>query len=79
MNAKIDWTVGQNIKRCREAGGMTQETVAAKMRELGCEMTRSALAKIEVGQRHLYADELIRLREILNTEYDVILSVRDGD
>ena len=37
-------------------------------------ITRSAVAKIEVGQRHLYPDELILLREILGAEYSEILA-----
>jgi len=54
---------------------MTQDTLAAKLQLSGCDITRSAIAKIEVGQRHIYPDELILIREILNTSFDEILAI----
>lgn len=75
MNKSIERQIGANIRRLREARGMTQDTLAAKLQLLGCDITRSAVAKIEVGQRHLYPDEIILLRQILNTTYEDILDV----
>ena len=49
---------------------MTQEQVAAKLQLGGCDITRSALAKIEVGQRHVYPDEIRLLKEILSVSYN---------
>ena len=54
---------------------MTQDTLAAKLQLQGCDITRSAVAKIEVGQRHLYPDEILLIRRILNTSYDHIFAV----
>lgn len=75
MNAKTERIVGQNIKRLREAQGFTQEMLAAKLQLNGCDITRSAIAKIEVGQRHLYADELILIAKIIGVGYDEILRI----
>ena len=75
MNKQIETKVGNNIRRIREARGMTQETLAAKLQLNGCDITRSAVAKIEVGQRHLYPDEIILIREILNTTFDAIFEI----
>ena len=75
MDRRIETKVGNNIRRIREANGMTQDTLAAKLQLSGCDITRSAVAKIEVGQRHLYPDELILIRKILNTTFDEILDV----
>lgn len=75
MNHLIETKVGNNIRRIREAKGMTQDTLAAKLQLLGCDITRSAVAKIEVGQRHLYPDEIILIRQILNTTFEEILKV----
>ena len=74
MNIDIEKRVGKNIKRLREEANMTQDTLAAKLQLRGCDKTRSAIAKIEVGQRHLYPDEIILIKEILNIEYDDIFS-----
>ncbi|MBR6763799.1 MAG: helix-turn-helix transcriptional regulator [Clostridia bacterium] len=72
MNQEIEKRIGQNIRILREQAGMTQEMLAARLQVKGCDITRSALAKIEVGQRHLYPDEIILLKQILNASYDEI-------
>lgn len=72
MNRVIEQKIGSNIRRIREAKGMTQDMLAAKLQLRGCDITRSAIAKIEVGQRHLYPDEVILIREILNTSFESI-------
>lgn len=75
MNKEIERKVGQNIRRIREAKGMTQDILSAKLQLAGCDITRSAVAKIEVGQRHLYPDEIILIRRILNTSFEAIFDL----
>lgn len=75
MNAEIEKKIGQNIRRLRENADLTQEMVSARLQTMGCDITRSALAKIEVGQRHLYPDEIILIKEILKVSYDEIFAV----
>lgn len=77
MNKKIEKQIGTNIRDLRERAGMTQDALAAKLQLAGCDMTRSAVAKIEVGQRHLYPDELILIRNILNISYEELLHIPD--
>ena len=72
MNATIEKKIGNNIRHLRERAGLTQEQVAAKLQIGGCDITRSAVAKIEVGQRHLYPDEILLLKEILGASYEEI-------
>ncbi len=72
MNAEIEFKIGRNIRNIREKQNMTQETLAAKLQLGGCDITRSAVAKIEVGQRHLYPDEIVLIKEILNTTFENI-------
>ena len=72
MNAKIEKKIGNNIRRLRERSKLTQEQVAAKLQTSGCDITRSAVAKIEVGQRHLYPDEIVLLSKILGATYEEI-------
>ena len=76
MDQKIEKRIGQNIRSLREKAGMTQDILAAKLQLRGCDITRSAVAKIEVGQRHLYPDEIILIKEILGAEYDDIFSIK---
>ena len=75
MNAEIEKRVGQNIRMLRERKGMTQELLATKLQLSGCDITRSAVAKIEVGQRHLYPDEVILIKEILNVCFEDIFDL----
>ena len=75
MNADIEKKIGANLRMIREKAGFTQEYVATKLQLNGCDITRSAIAKIEVGQRHLYPDEIILLKEILKTSFEEIFSL----
>lgn len=75
MNKEIEKRVGENIKRLRDREHYTQDELAAKMQLEGCDMTRSALAKIEVGQRHIYPDEIILIKKILNITYDELFDL----
>lgn len=75
MNIEVEKKIGANIRRLRENSNMTQEVLAAKMQLMGCEITRSAVAKIEVGQRHLYPDEIVLIKQILNVSYDDIFKI----
>ena len=72
MNGEFEKAVGNNIRNLREKSGMTQEQLSAKLQVNGCDITRSAVAKIEVGQRHIYPDEIKLIKEILNVTYDDI-------
>ncbi|MBR2441787.1 MAG: helix-turn-helix transcriptional regulator [Clostridia bacterium] len=76
MNIVIEKKVGDNIRKLREKMGFTQEYVATKLQLAGCDITRSAVAKIEVGQRHLYPDEIILFKEILQAEYEDIFRLQ---
>ena len=75
MNSEIEKKVGKNIRTLREKAGITQDFLATKLQLNGCDITRSAVAKIEVGQRHLYPDEVILIKQILNVSFDQIFSL----
>lgn len=70
MNATYEKEIGNRIKCIRESKNMTQEQLSAKLQTMGCDITRSAVAKIEVGQRHIYPDELKCIKEIFNVTFD---------
>lgn len=73
MNAEYEKKIGGKIRFYREKRKMTQELLSAKLQLEGCDITRSALAKIEVGQRHIYPDELKALVNLLDVKYEDIL------
>lgn len=75
MNSEIEKQIGNNIRILREKAGFTQDLLATKLQLNGCDITRSAVAKIEVGQRHIYPDELILIKRILKVEFDDILKI----
>ncbi|MBE6587414.1 MAG: helix-turn-helix transcriptional regulator [Ruminococcaceae bacterium] len=73
MNIETEKRIGKNIRTLRERAGLTQEQLSAKLQLNGCDLTRSAVAKIEVGQRHIYPDEIILIKEILKVSFEEIL------
>ncbi len=75
MNIEIEKRIGRNIRTLREKAGITQEYLATRLQLEGCDITRSAVAKIEVGQRHLYPDEILFIKQILNVSYDDIFTM----
>ena len=70
MNQQYSKRMGSHLARLRQEKGLTQEQLAARLEVQGCDLTRSALAKIEVGQRHLYPDEIKALTEVLAVSYE---------
>lgn len=70
MNSAYEKEFGARIRQAREKKGITQDTLSAKMQLQGCDITRSAIAKIEVGQRHIYADEIKLIKEILDISFE---------
>lgn len=73
MNIEYEKHVGKNIRELREKKYLTQEQLSARLQTMGCDITRSALAKMEVGQRHIYLDELKLIKDILGTDYSNLL------
>ena len=47
MNKMVETKIGNNIRKIREAKGMTQEMLAAKLQLNGCDITRSAIAAVD--------------------------------
>lgn len=73
MNPEYEKQVGQRIRLFREQRKMTQDMLSAQMQVRGCDVTRSALAKMEVGQRHIYLDEMKLIVELLGVNYADLL------
>ena len=72
MDQQYSERMGRHLAKLRQDKGLTQEQLAARLQVQGCDLTRSPLAKIEVGQRHLYPDEIKPLRVVLGISYEQI-------
>lgn len=70
MDQTYEIAFGKNIRFLRKKKQLTQEQLSAQLQVYGCDITRSALAKIEVGQRHLYPDEIKLLKELLGVSFE---------
>lgn len=75
MVTETEKKIGKSLKMLREKHGFTQEYVATKLQLGGCDVTRSSVAKIEAGQRHVYPDEIIVLKNIFNCSYEDIFDL----
>lgn len=74
MNRQYDKNFGKVLRRLREGKKLTQELLSVKMQIAGCDITRSALAKIKVAQRHVYPDEHKALKETPGVEcFDIFV------
>ena len=73
MNINYEKYVGNRIRNARESAKLTQELLSTKLQLRGCDITRSALANMEVGQRHIYLDELKLIKEILSVTFEDLL------
>lgn len=73
MNLEYEKQLGLKIRNLRNKYNLTQEQLSAKLQVEGCDITRSALAKMEVGQRHIYVDEIKALKKILSIKYEDLL------
>lgn len=72
MEQKIrrDRNIGSNLRRLRDAGGLSQEKLCAELQRRGCDLGRTAYAKYEAGELNIKASVIIELRKIYNCSYD---------
>ena len=67
---EYDRMLGARIAEIRVHKELTQDQLAARLQVRGCDLSRSVLGKIEVGQRHIYSHEIKLFKEVLGVEYD---------
>ena len=74
MNKQTEKSIVYNIRNLREQKGYAQELFATKLQLEGVDITRSAVAKIEVGQKHIYPDEMIAIKKVPGVSFDEIFN-----
>lgn len=70
MTFEYDKKMGNQIRLIREQKELSQEELSAQLQVEDCDITRSGLAKIETGLRHIYSHEIKAFRKILNVSYE---------
>lgn len=72
MEQKIrrDRNMGDNLRKLRDASGLSQEKLCAELQRRGCDIGRSTYAKYESGELNIRASVIIELRKIYKCSYD---------
>ncbi len=70
---ELDRDFGQHLRALRMGRKWTQGQMTAKLQLIGYDTTRGALAKMESGTRHIYLDDLLALKQVLNISFDELL------
>lgn len=72
MNTQlINIIFGMKIKQARTDTGMTLSEFAAQ-----CDISPSYVTEIEKGRKYPRADKIMRMAEVLQKEYDDLVSIR---
>ncbi len=66
-------SIGKNIREIRTAKKIGQTELVRLLDLQGVSITRESLVKIERGTQHIYASQLKRIKEVLQTSYDKLL------
>lgn len=72
MEQKIrrDLNMGSNLRRLRDASGLSQEKLCAELQRRGCDIGRTTYAKYESGELNVRASVIVALKKIYNCSYD---------
>ncbi len=76
MEQKIrrDLNMGGNLRRLRDAAGLSQEKLCAELQRRGCDIGRTTYAKYEAGELNIRASVIVALKKIYNCTYDDFFS-----
>ena len=69
QHLKTGKLIGENIRRVRNARGLTQKELAEQLQLEDLDLSRGTVAKIESGIRHITLDELKIIKKVLKMDY----------
>ena len=75
MDFQADRRFGIHLRELRDKRGVSQAAFAATLQIGGHDMSRSTLAKIESGVRHVYLNDLIAFQKALDVSYDELMDI----
>ena len=72
MEQKIrqDKAIGDNLRRLRDAKGISQEKLCAMLQLRGCDIGRSTYDKYERGELNVKVSVLIQLKDFYGCRFD---------
>lgn len=81
MEQKIrrDRNMGDNLRRLRNANGLSQERLCAELQRRGCDIGRTTYAKYEAGELNIRASVIIELKKIYKCSYDEFFAGLDNN
>lgn len=74
-----DRNMGTNLRKMREAAGLSQEKLCIELQRRGCDIGRSAYQKYEDNRLNIRISVLIELKKIYNCTYDDFFAGLDED
>lgn len=74
-----DRNMGANLRKMREAAGLSQEKLCIELQRRGCDIGRSAYQKYEDNRLNIRISILIELRKIYKCTYDDFFAGLDPD
>ena len=79
MEQKIrrDLNMGDNLRRLRNASGLSQEKLCAELQRRGCDIGRTTYAKYEAGELNIRVSVIVELKKLYNCSYDEFFRALD--
>src|SRR6266487_1419934 len=74
-----DGIFARQLHKLRKMAGLTQEQLAERMTAAGNAMHRSAIAKIESGDRSVSVGEAVQFADVLGVDLGELTTERSGD
>lgn len=74
-----DSIFARRLREVRQQAGMTQQQLADRMAEVGHKLHRSAVAKIELGERPVTIGEAVQLAGVLGIPLMELVTQRGGE
>ena len=69
-----DRNLGDNLRRLRNASGLSQEKLCAELQRRGCDIGRTTHAKYEAGERNVRASVLLALKKLYGCPFDAFFA-----
>ena len=72
-----DRNLGDNLRRLRNANGLSQEKLCAELQRRGCDIGRTTYAKYEAGELNVRVSVLLALKKLYGCPYDAFFAGLD--